>query len=54
MSGTAAAIAESTPPGMNGLPWPNVYTLPAATPEPGTFVGWGIGATVAQVFVAML
>jgi hypothetical protein len=31
-----------------------VYTLPPATPEPGTLVGCGMFATVAQVLVAML
>ena len=42
MSGTAVASADRLRPGPNGLPWPKVYTLPATTPEPGTFVGWGI------------
>jgi hypothetical protein len=54
VSGAAAAIADRKPPGLNGLPWPNVYTRPLATPEPGTLVGCGMFATVAQLSVAML
>jgi hypothetical protein len=38
----------------NGLPCPNVHSLPATTPLPGTFVGAGMFARVAQVSVAML
>jgi hypothetical protein len=52
--GTAAPIPARLPPGLNGLPWPNVYILLPATAEPGTFVGCGIGGAVAQVLVAML
>jgi hypothetical protein len=45
--------AEAHGSAMNGLPPPQMKNLPKVVPLPGTFVGWGMGASPVRVFVAI-